>query len=894
MFSLEKMPARLLSYVRGIARRRRIEDEVDEELRFHIEQEIDAHVAQGVPPGEARRLALRDLGGITQTREAVRDVRTIAVDLLWRDLRHAVRALRRAPGFTAVALIVLTLSIGASTAIFSVVDATVLRALPFDESDRLVSVGERNIQVTSPAADGIFENTAAPQNFFDWRERQDVFSGLAAWVYGEMVLPRTSTTLPENVFVPGVTADFFSVLRVAPLLGRTFTTNDERESSARVAVISYDLWQRRFGGRPDVIGMRLRNQPFPFEIIGVMPPGFAYPVDTDPAAAWVPFIPPPDARIRGNTFGYYLHVVGRLRDGVSVAQAQARMDQITAALAAETPRWFIDRVARVVPLQQFLARGVRTWMMMLLAAVLFVLLIACVNLANLMLVRGTTRVRELGVRAALGASRWDLARTLLLESVVLSVTGAALGALLAWWSLDILRAVMPPEVPRVNAIAVDLRVLTVTMAAAIVTGIAFGIAPVVQFVRPAATTALNQSERTTTGTAGARRLRSILVVAEVALAVVLLVGAGLFLASFARVTGVDLGFDRREVLTVWIRVLERPADLKQFSERNRQLFLNVLERVRAVPGVEVTALLGQALPMSGELQTVNFGIPGRVFPPNTDIAFNQISPDYFRAVRIPLLKGRFFTDADVRTSDPVVILNEAAAAQYFPGVDPIGHVVRVQGTRTVVGVVGNIRHDGPEAEWRTQAFVPVTQSAVTGARLIVRTTPGARNVLPAVRDVVWSEFPDTSIPTRVDERTLSEYFDGLVARRRFNMLLLSLFGLLGLLIAAAGIYGVLSYVVTQKTPEIGVRMALGAQPTTILASVLRGAMLHVAIGLTIGAVGAWSLSTFVAGLLFEIRPHDPMVFAGVLAVLVTTAAVAAFVPARRASRIDPLIAMRVE
>jgi predicted permease len=774
------------------------------------------------------------------------------------------------------------------------VDAVVLRGLPFPDADRLVSVGERKLNDSSPSAQGVFENMAAPQNFFDWRTRQDVFSGLAAHAYGEMTLAREGASLPENVFVPRVTADFFTVLGVAPVLGRAFTLDDERETSARVAVISYDLWQRRYGGRPDVIGSRLRAQRMPFEIIGVMPRGFAYPFDdAEPVAAWVPYIPNPDERVRGNNFGYYLHVIGRLRDGVSIEQAQVRMDQITAALKAETPRWFTDRAARVDPLHDFLTRGVRTWMMMLLAAVLFVLLIACVNLANLMLVRGTTRGRELGVRAALGASRWDLSRTLLLESVVLSLAGAALGALGAWLSIDMLRAALPSLVPRAAAIAVDLRVLAVTAGAGMVTGVAFGIAPILQFARPAATGGLNPGERMAIG--GVRtRQRTILVVTEVALAVVLLVGAGLFLASFARLIDVDLGFDRRDVLTVRVRVLEIPTDPQQFSQRNRQLLSNVLDRVRGIPGVETAALLGQALPLRGDLQTVSFAIPGRVLEANADITFNQISPEYFRTLRVPLLRGRFFTDADVRGTDPVVILNEAAAARYFPDGDAIGQVVRVSGSRTVVGVVGNIRQDGPESGWRTQAFVPIAQGAVGGATLVVRTASGARGVLPAVREVVWSEFPDAAVPTRVDERTLNEYFNGLVAQRRFNMLLLTLFGVLGLSIAAAGIYGVLSYAVAQRTPEIGVRMALGARPSSILGSILAGAMRNMTAGLGVGIGAAWLLSALVERFLFETHPHDPLVYGGVLAVLTVTGLAAAFLPARRAALVDPLIAMRMD
>jgi predicted permease len=888
------MFARLIGYVRGIAGRRRINAEVDDELRFHIEHEIEAQISRGVSPIEARRMALRDLGGLTQVTQSVHEVRTIWLDLLWRDARHAVRSLRRTPVFTGVALAVLTLSIGATTAIFSVVDAVIFRGLPFPESDRLVAVGEFNVKGSSPSS----LNLAAPQNFLDWRDQQDVFTGLAAVGYAEIGLRRQGDALQENLRAQRVTADFFSVLRTQPVLGRGFSSNDEVDSRARVAVISYALWQRRFGGSPDVIGAILPGSLASFEVVGVMPPGFSYPVDTyvlgvrEPVDVWVPYIFSSDDRVRGNSYGYNLHVIGRLRDGVSIERAQARMNQITANLAAETPRWFTDRVAKVERLQELVTRGVRTWMIMLLAAVSLVLLIACVNLANLMLVRATHRIRELGIRSALGASRWDLSRVLLLESIILSLTGAALGSAVAWAGVDILRSMVPAEVPRAATIAVDLRVLATTGILALLTGVAFGMAPVVKFSRPTVARVLNQSERSSTASLRTKVLRSTLVVAEVALAVVLLVGSGLFLASFARVMNVDLGLDPDDVLTVQVRVLELPADIQQAAQRNRQLLTNVLGRVRALPGVEVASLTGGGLPLRGDLRTVEFGIPGRDLPRNTDIALNQISPDYFRALKVPLLKGRAFAETDGQNSEPVVILNQAAAARYFPGEDAVGRVVRLAGNRTVVGVVGDIRQDGPESGWRTQAFVPIAQSRVFGATLVIRTASRAEGIFPAVRQAIWSEFPD-SLPTRIDEHSLSYYFDALVAERRFNMMLLALFGVLGLSIASVGIYGVMAYVVSQQTQEIGIRMALGAQSSTILRSVLGSALINMMMGIAIGLIGAWGLSGLVRGFLFEVQPHDPGVYAGALLVLATTGLVAAFGPARRASSVDPLMALRM-
>lgn len=889
------MFARLVAYVRGMARRRRINAELDDELQFHVEQEAQAHVARGVSPAEARRLALRDLGGMAQTVEAVRDVRTIWLDLLWRDVLHAARSLRSSPAFTIVALLVLTLSIGATTAIFSVVDAVILRGLPFDASDRLVAVGELNVKENSPSS----LHLTAPQNFLDWRVRQDVFTALAAVAYGEISLKPEGGELPENIREQRVTADFFSVLRTPPLLGRGFSLDDEREGRARIAVISYALWQRRFGGMPEAVGASLPGQLASFEIVGVMPPGFAYPIDTyvlgarEPVDVWVPYVFSSEDHVRGNSFGYNLHVLGRLRDGVTLEQAQARMTQITAGLAAETPRWFEDTVVKVEPLHRFVTRGVRSWMVMLLAAVSFVLLIASVNLANLMLVRATARTRELAIRAALGASRWDLSRILLVESLLLSLAGAAGGAIVAWWGVDALRAAIPAEVPRAATIAVDMRVLTVTGILAIVTGIFFGLAPVAQFSRPTVANALDQRERSGSASLRTKVLRAALVVAEVALAVVLLVGSGLFLASFARVVNVDLGLDHRDVSTVQIRVLEAATDVEHSSQRNRQLFLNVLERARAIPGVQAASLAGGGLPLRGDLRTVDFGIPGRVLPKNADIALNQISPDYFRAIRIPLLKGRFFTDDDRQNGQPVVILNQAAAERYFGGDDAIGKVVRLAGDRTVVGVVGNIRYDGPEGEWRTQAFVPFVQSRVSGATLVLRTTPRAAGILPAVTQAIRSEFP-SGLPFHVVEHTLDYYYDGLVAQRRFNMLLLSLFGILGLVIACVGIYGVMAYAVSQRTHEIGVRMALGARPAAILASVLGRAAAYVSVGLAIGGASAWGLAQLVKGFLFQIQPHEPAVYAAVLAILATTGLAAALIPARRAARVDPLVALRSE
>jgi putative ABC transport system permease protein len=879
---------RLIAYARGIAGRRRIDHEVDEELAFHLQQETEANLARGLTPPDARRLALAALGGMTQTAEAIRDVRTTSFDTWRGDVRHAIRALGATPAFTVVALAVLTLSIGAATAIFSIVDAVVLRPLPFADADRLVALGELNVKTGS--ADGL--NLVAPQNFRDWRMRQTAFTAIAAIGYAGVSVKNDDGREPETLEAQSVTAEFFSVLGTQPLLGRPFTADNEVNGRAFVAVISYSLWQRRFGGAPDIVGQRLRGQLADFEIVGVMPPGFAFPVDAvRPTEVWLPNVFRDEDRVRANEYSYRLQVIGRLREGISLEQAQAQMNQITAQLAADTPHWFENRVTTVEPLHDYVTRGVRTWMLMLLAAVGLVLLIACVNLANLMLVRASARERELVIRAALGASRWDLLRVLLVESVLLSLGGAALGALIAWTGIETLRAALPADVPRVAAIAIDVRVLAATIAVAVACGLVFGAAPMLRVSDAAGAPALTSGRRGSTATGSERWLRSGLVVVEVALAVVLLVGAGLFLASFKRVAGIDLGLDPTNVLTAHIRPLVGELNFKSAQQRHPGMLNDILQRVKRIPGVEVAALVRGGVPLRGDLQTIDLAIPGRQLPPGEDLDFNAISPDYFLALRVPLREGRYFAADDRRGTEPVVIINEAAARKYFPGESPLGRTIQFMGSRRIVGVVGSIRHDGPETDWRRQGFVPIDQTVPTGATLVVRLSGDAGPVVAPVKAAIWSQFPDLALP---EVQTLSQYLNKLTAQRRLNMLLLNLFGTLGIVIACAGIYGVMAYAAVLRTREIGIRMALGAVPATIRRSMLNDALIHVSVGLVLGLSGAWILSTLVAGFLFQIQPHDPGTYLGVSLTLMATGLAAALLPARRAARVDPLVALRME
>jgi predicted permease len=803
------------------------------------------------------------------------------------DIRNAARSLRATPSFTAVALTVLTLGIGASTAIFSVVDAVALRGLPFDDAARLVAVSETSTKT------GRASSVAAP-NFVDWRAQQDVFEDLGAISFVGGFSVRDSGQ-PEDLRAMRMTASLLHVLRVSPRLGPGFTAANEVDGNNHVLILSDGLWRRRFGADPHVIGKTMTFDTGTWEIVGVMPPGFTYPLTSEkPAAIWVPYVVPADQKVRGNSRSYYLQVVGRLKPGVTIERARARMQQINDGLATQFPKWFRDRGISVVNLHESLVGQVRSWMLLLLGSVAFVLLIACVNVANLMLARATSRGREIGIRAALGATRWQLARGLLVESLMLSVAGACGGVVVAWWGVQILHNALPANLPHISAIAVDLRVLGATALASVVTGVLCGLVPAFQFSRPDVANALREGGRSSTAGVVRQRLRTTLVVAEVALAVVLLVGAGLFVSSFVRLMRIDLGLDYHNVLTVpvYANFDFSNKDARERGFAHAQILVPaVVERVRQIPGVDVASALANGLPLSGSWSRNSVKVPGREkeFDGDDSVDVREVTADYLKAVRIPLLRGRYFTDADNKTSAPVILLSEFSAKRYFPDRDALGATIGVYGDRTVVGIVGSLRLGGPETEVRPESYLPMAQGTIAGADLVLRTSGDPLSVLPAVKAAIWSVDPTLTI---ADAQTLEEFLQRLIAQRRFNMLLLSLFGVLAIVIAAVGIYGVMAYIVEQRTQEIGVRMALGALPGRILRMVLGRAAVFMMAGLALGLAGAWGLARFVASFLFKVQPHDPVVYALVALVLLTAGLIAAFLPARRAASVDPLVALR--
>ena len=807
------------------------------------------------------------------------------------DLKTAFRSLRQSRTFTAVALIVLALGIGAGTAIFSVVDAIVLRGLPFDEHDRLAVVLEFDTQRPTTFGDG----ATTPQMYLDWRAHQESFEGLAA-VGGFSFRLRNETGEPADARGQVVTWEFFPALRVAPILGRSFTADDEIQGRHRVALLSYGFWQRRFGGDPAVVGKTAELSEETWEIIGVLPRDFSYPVaSARPAEIFAPITFTEEQKVRKDNRNYNWTVLGRLKDDVSIEQGHDQMNRLMVSLDKQYPKWSPGRQARVISLHHHLVGRVRGWMLMLLGAVALVLLIACANVANLMLARATMRTREMGIRAALGASRWRLVRTLLVEGVVLSLAGAAIGVLLAYGGVQVLKAWLPSGLPRVANIGLDYRVLFAAISAATLTGIFFGIVPAFQSSRPDLTNALKDSGRSNTAGAGSQLARSALVVSEVALAVVLLVGAGLFIGSFARLMNVNLGLDYHNVLALNVGVRVQGNDFNDALKRGGPYSKQMLEAVSRVPGVVAAAGVSGGLPLTGSWSRTNIELPGKPKLTGDDDSIDRrtVSAGYHETLKIPLRRGRYLTEQDRAGAPLVVVVNEAAARKYWPGEDAIGQRANINGKEyTVVGVVGDIRHLGPEKPVRQECYIPMAQDGVIGITLVMRTAGDPLAVLPAVKSAIWSVNKDQRLSG--DTVTLEAYMDRLIAQRRFNMALLALFGLLGLVIAAVGIYGVMAYVVAQRTNEIGVRMALGATRANVVGMVLRRAALMMIAGLAIGSFGAWLLSSYVKSYLFEIDPNDALVFVAALAVLAFAGFFASAVPARRAASVDPLVALRHE
>ena len=817
------------------------------------------------------------------------------------DLRTSFRSLRSTPAFTLVALLVLTLGIGATTAIFSVVDAVVIRGLPFDEHDRLVAIGERR----TPQAGGLFTATntdpaalssAAPQNYMDWAAQQQVFESIAAIAGGAMTL-REPGLDPEEIQAQRVTAGFFTVLRERPVMGQAFSADNEVEGRDRVAVLSDGLWRRRFHADPDIVGKTIPLEGAAYQVVGIMAADFAYPVGAArPTDLWVPYVVPADERVRDpNNISIYLSTIARLKPGVTLAQAQANLDQISAALTKAYPNWDNGATAGLRPLQDHIVGAqTRQWMLMLLGAVGIVLLIACANVANLQLARASARHREVGIRAALGAGRWRLIRGLLVESVLLSTLGTVLAVLVAWWGIGVLKAAMPDGVPRVSAIALDFRVLGAAAALALVTGVLAGIVPALYVSRPNLSQVLTDGARGASGGRSRQILRNALVVVEVALSVVLLVGAALFIGSFRSLMKIDPGFQPDHVLTAALQPrLDRNITTGNALPDHAADYTTIVDRIGQAPGVTYASVISGGMPLGGSMSITTVGVPGRTLDPrDRNVSIRRVSPDYHKAMGIRLLGGRYLDRADDAKAPPVVVINQSAAKRLFGSDAAVGRTLQMNSkTWNIVGVVGDVYQTSLETDPKMEAYTAVAQTPTVFAELVVRTSQDPYSALPAVRAAVRDAMPD--VPLR-NVRTMDELVGRRVAQRRLNMLLLGLFGVLGLVISAVGIYGVMAYVVAQRTREIGVRMALGASRTAVVRSVLVRASVLMAIGLAIGGSVAWYASSAAKSFLFRMDVTDPRAFAAAIGVLAAAGLIASAMPARRAATVDPVIALRAE
>jgi putative ABC transport system permease protein len=796
------------------------------------------------------------------------------------DLRYGFRLLIKSPGFTSIAVLALALGIGANTAIFSLVDRVLIRPLPYAEADRLVMVWEDASFLSFP------RNTPAPANYVDWKSQNQVFTDLAAT--RNRIASLTGDGNPETIIGRGVTANLFDVLGVKPLLGRTFTEQEDR-SGERVVLIAYGLWQSRYGGAPGIIGRNILMDGAKTTVVGVMRPDFNFPGRT--IQYWEParF----SARDLNNRGSHFLNVVGRLKPGMTAARAQSDMSTIARRLAQQYPNTNKNVGATVVELKDQVVGNTGTALIILLAAAACVLLIACSNVANLLLAKAAGRQREMAIRTALGAARGRLVRQMVTESVLLSLAGGALGLILARVSMRALVSLIPVGVSMSSGL--DSRVLIFNLAISLFTGFLFGLVPAFQIAGTEVGAKLKEGGRGGVGGTG-RSFRDALVVAEVALALILLVSAGLLLRTLRNLHAIDAGFNSENILTMTTRL---PGTKYADAGKRMNYFDTVLAGVRALPGVERAGFTSN-LPFTARGNSNGFSIEGRPFGvgENPDALYREMTTDYLEAMRVRLLEGRFFGSEDRANSLPVVIINETFKKQYWPNESPLGKRIQTSGSntpwQTIIGVVKDVRERGLEIDMKPAVYLPVVQVPFgwnIPSQLAIRTSMSPLAVAKAAREVIWSVDREQPIS---EVRTMDDIVDLEVADHKQQTTLLGAFAALALVLASLGIYGVLSYAVTQRTREIGLRMALGANANDVTRMVVGQGLALTGLGIAVGLVAAFGLTRTMTKLLVGVAAGDPAIFAGVAALLAVVALVACYVPAFRASRVDPMIALRDE
>ena len=880
------------------------EAEIVEELSQHLEDRFEQLLQGGATREEAHRAALLELTESDLLAEELRRVERPALQEplvpgaggrmnimgnFWQDLRYGMRMLAKNPGFTVVAVLALALGIGANSAIFSVVNSILLNPLPYPNPERLVMVWEENTKAGYP------RDTPAAANYIDWRDQSQSFEGMAAMA--EQNFNLTGTGDPEKIQGKRVSASLFTLLGVEPRLGRSFLPEEDQPGGNRVVLLSHGLWQRRFGANEKIIGQQLTLNGESYTVVGVMPAHFRFPARED--ELWVPIaFTQEEAANRGR---HYLQVLARMKPGVALEQAQAEMNTIATRLQQQYPNQNVDLGVAVTPLHEQLVGDIKPALLVLLGAVGFVLLIACANVANLLLARAAVRQKEITIRVALGASRLRLLRQFLTESVLLAALGGGVGLLLSLWGISLLKNFIPESISQVEVINIDGRVLLFTLGVSLLTGLIFGLAPALQASSFNLNETLKEGGRDSAAGSRGNRVRALLVIAEVAVSLILLIGAGLLINSFLRLRNVDPGFRANNLLTMQV---DLPAFKYPDHARRTAFYNELLGRLENVPGVKSAAVTTN-LPLYRQGNSIGISVEGIPDPApgqgkRPTIATRVVSPHYFQTMGIALLQGRGFSEQDRVDSPSVAVINETMARRFWPDQDPTGRRITPGSPTstdpndwlTIVGVVKDVRQFELVAEPKPQMYLSYTQAGFFAPRdLVVSTDLDPISLAAAVRKTVWEVDRDQPVS---NIRTMEEIVSESVARQRFSMMLLGIFAALALVLAAVGIYGVMSYSVAQRTREFGIRMALGARRSDVLKLTVGGGLKLVLIGVAIGLVASFILTRVMSSLLFGVSATDPLTFISISLVLVVVALLASLVPALRATRIDPMEALRYE
>jgi len=866
---------------RALTHKEELDHELDEELRFHLERDIEQKIRNGLSPEDARYAALKAFGGVDQSKEECRSARGVGmIENILRDISFSLRVLLKSYAFTIVVVLTLALGIGANTAIFSFANGILLRPLPYLQSERLAVLEETALKR------GIDSMSVSFPNYLDWREQNKVFEDIGIY-YGTSRFSLSGAGGPVEIRGSYISQGLFEILRVSPQLGRTFTANEDRPDEDAVVILGHDLWQRSFGGDPNIIGQKIMISNRPRTVVGVMPSGFRFPEISE---LWAP------VALTTKTFTRTDHgvsAIARLKDGVGFNEAQTEMTNIAARVEEQNPVTNEGLGVKVTSLHQNLAGDYREALLILLGVVGCVLLVACVNVANLMLARATARQKEFALRAALGAGRWRIVRQLMVESLLLAIVGGVLGFALSLWALHLLLTTIPIQLPFWMNFSIDLRVLGFTVGVTLLTGLIFGAVPALQTSRVDLNDTLKEGGR---GSGGVRsRARSLLVVTEIALSLVLLVGAGLMIQSFLRLRRVNIGLDARNVLTATV-ILPRA---KYPEDQRARFFKELLERVRALPGVQEASATA-TLPLSGgnwgRSITVE-GFPVLSVGQAPMIQHTVVTPGYFRTMGITMLAGRDFNDADAKGSADVTIIDERLAHEYWPNDSPIGKRIRFgppednEPWHTIVGVVSAVRHQRIQEDTRKSVYLPHLKIPVNGLSLVARTSSNPKDLVGGVRRELAQL--DSGLPLS-EVSTMEEVVAESIWQPRLYATLFAVFAGGALLLALIGIYGVMAFLVQTRTHEIGIRMALGATARDVFKLIVGRGMKLTAIGVVVGVGGAIALTRLMHSLLFNTSATDPVVFILISILLSLAAFLACYIPARRAAKVDPLVALRYE